>query len=313
MAVLEAQHLTRRFGERVAVADVTFSVEPGEVYGFLGPNGAGKTTTIRIILGLLRPSAGRVLVNGADATREHVLAARSMGAVFEASAFYGYLTGRQILRQAARLRGDVSEDRITCVLQMVGLTARASGPLRAYSLGMRQRLALALALLAKPRLLVLDEPTNGLDPAGIHDMRELLRRLAAEEGVAIFFSTHLLSEAEELCSRVAVVHQGRLIAEGSLADLTRRDRHELEVSVSDPGRAAAVLAPLASVRGTGTQSAWLRIESARDLSQDVIRRLLVADIAINEIRRRRRRLEDVFLELTGQPGTATPVFPSSPR
>jgi ABC-2 type transport system ATP-binding protein len=279
----------------------------------LGPNGAGKTTTIRIILGLLRPSAGRVLVNGADATREHVPAARSMGAVFEASTFYGYLTGRQILRQAARLRGDVSEDRITCVLQMVGLTARASGPLRAYSLGMRQRLALALALLAKPRLLVLDEPTNGLDPAGIHDMRELLRRLAAEEGVAIFFSTHLLSEAEELCSRVAVVHQGRLIAEGSLADLTRRDRHELEVSVSDPGRAAAVLAPLASVRGTGTQSAWLRIESARDLSQDVIRRLLVADIAINEIRRRRRRLEDVFLELTGQPGTATSVSPSSPR
>jgi ABC-2 type transport system ATP-binding protein len=313
MAVLEAQHLTRQFGERTAVADITFSVEPGEVYGFLGPNGAGKSTTIRIILGLLRPSAGRVLVNGADATRQHVLAARVTGAVVETPAFYGYLTGRETLRQAARVRGNVSEDRMSSVLRMVGLAERADSPVRAYSLGMRQRLALAVALLANPRLLVLDEPTNGLDPAGIHDVRELLRRLAADEGIAIFFSTHLLSEAEELCSRVAVVHQGRLMVEGSLADLTQRDRHELEISVSDPGRAAAVLAPLASVRGAGAQSAWLRIESAGDLSQDVIRRLMVADISINEIRRRRRRLEDVFLELTGQPGAATPFSAQPPR
>jgi ABC-2 type transport system ATP-binding protein len=313
MAVLEAQHLTRQFGERTAVADITFSVEPGEVYGFLGPNGAGKSTTIRIILGLLRPSAGRVLVNGADATRQHVLAARVTGAVVETPAFYGYLTGRETLRQAARVRGNVSEDRMSSVLRMVGLAERADSPVRAYSLGMRQRLALALALLANPRLLVLDEPTNGLDPAGIHDVRELLRRLAADEGIAIFFSTHLLSEAEELCSRVAVVHQGRLMVEGSLADLTQRDRHELEISVSDPGRAAAVLAPLASVRGAGAQSAWLRVESAGDLSQDVIRRLMVADISINEIRRRRRRLEDVFLELTGQPGAATPFSAQPPR
>lgn len=313
MAVLEAQHLTRQFGERTAVADITFSVEPGEVYGFLGPNGAGKSTTIRIILGLLRPSAGRVLVNGADATRQHVLAARVTGAVVETPAFYGYLTGRETLRQAARVRGNVSEDRMSSVLRMVGLAGRADSPVRAYSLGMRQRLALALALLANPRLLVLDEPTNGLDPAGIHDVRELLRRLAADEGIAIFFSTHLLSEAEELCSRVAVVHQGRLMVEGSLADLTQRDRHELEISVSDPGRAAAVLAPLASVRGAGAQSAWLRVESAGDLSQDVIRRLMVADISINEIRRRRRRLEDVFLELTGQPGAATPFSAQPPR
>jgi ABC-2 type transport system ATP-binding protein len=313
MAVLEAQHLTRQFGERTAVADITFSVEPGEVYGFLGPNGAGKSTTIRIILGLLRPSAGRVLVNGADATRQHVLAARVTGAVVETPAFYGYLTGRETLRQAARVRGNVSEDRMSLVLRMVGLAERADSPVRAYSLGMRQRLALAVALLANPRLLVLDEPTNGLDPAGIHDVRELLRRLAADEGIAIFFSTHLLSEAEELCSRVAVVHQGRLMVEGSLADLTQRDRHELEISVSDPGRAAAVLAPLASVRGAGAQSAWLRIESAGDLSQDVIRRLMVADISINEIRRRRRRLEDVFLELTGQPGAATPFSAQPPR
>jgi ABC-type multidrug transport system ATPase subunit len=313
MAVLEAQHLTRQFGERTAVADITFSVEPGEVYGFLGPNGAGKSTTIRIILGLLRPSAGRVLVNGADATRQHVLAARVTGAVVETPAFYGYLTGRETLRQAARVRGNVSEDRMSSVLRMVGLAERADSPVRTYSLGMRQRLALALALLANPRLLVLDEPTNGLDPAGIHDVRELLRRLAADEGIAIFFSTHLLSEAEELCSRVAVVHQGRLMVEGSLADLTQRDRHELEISVSDPGRAAAVLAPLASVRGAGAQSAWLRVESAGDLSQDVIRRLMVADISINEIRRRRRRLEDVFLELTGQPGAATPFSAQPPR
>jgi ABC-2 type transport system ATP-binding protein len=307
MAVLEAQHVTRRFGERAAITDISFDVEPGVVYGFLGPNGAGKTTTIRIILGLLRPSAGRVLVNGADATSQHVIAARFMGAVVETPAFYGYLTGRETMRQAARVRGNVSQDRIASVLSLVGLAERADGPVRAYSLGMRQRLALALALLANPRLLVLDEPTNGLDPAGIHDIRELLRRLAVDEGVAIFFSTHLLSEAEELCSRVAVVHQGRLVIEGSLADLTQRDRHELEVSVSDPDRAAAVLAPLASVRGVGAQSAWLRIDSARDLSQDVIRRLVVADIAINEIRRKRRRLEDVFLELTGQPATATAV------
>ncbi|HYM51651.1 MAG TPA: ABC transporter ATP-binding protein [Candidatus Limnocylindrales bacterium] len=298
MAVLEALHLTRRFGRRDAVSDVTFAVRPGEVYGFLGPNGAGKTTTIRIILGLLRPSHGGVLVNGVDATRDHVGAARFMGAVLETPAFYPYLTGRETLRQAARIRGGVPETRIARLLRLVELADRADAPVRAYSLGMRQRLALAQALLAGPRLLVLDEPTNGLDPAGIHDMRELIGRLARDEGVAVFFSTHLLSEAEAICDRVAVVHHGRLMVEGSLADLTRRDRHELEVSVSDPGRAAILLAPLASVHEIGAPSSRVRIESARDLSQDVIRRLMVAGIAVNEVRRRRRRLEDVFLELT---------------
>src|SRR6202022_2352835 len=196
MAVLEVQGVTRRFGERAAVADITFNVEPGEVYGFLGPNGAGKTTTIRIILGLVRPASARVLVTGADSTSQHVLAARSMGAVVETPAFYGYLTGRETLRQAARVRGNVTDDRIAFVLRLVGLADRADGPVRAYSLGMRQRLALAVALLASPRLLVLDEPTNGLDPAGIHDMRQLLRRLAAAEGGAVFFSTHLFGEGE---------------------------------------------------------------------------------------------------------------------
>src|ERR1700674_2188222 len=198
MAVLEALHLTRRFGRRDALRDVTFAVQPGEVYGFLGPNGAGKTTAIRIILGLLRPSTGRVLVDGADATRDHVAAARFMGAVLETPSFYPYLTGRETLRQAARIRGDVPETRIARLLRMVELADRADSPVRAYSLGMRQRLALAQALLGGPRLVVLDEPTNGLDPAGIHDMRELIGRLARDEGVAVFFSTHLLSEAESI-------------------------------------------------------------------------------------------------------------------
>src|ERR1700738_2831646 len=192
MAVLEGHGVMRRVGERAAVADIIFNVEAGEVYDFFGPKGAANTPTSRITLGLLRPSPGRVLVNGADSTSQHVLAARSMGAVVETPAFYGYLTGRETLRQAARVRGNVTDDRIAFVLRLVGLADRADGPVRAYSLGMRQRLALAVAVLARPRPLVLDGPTNGLDPAGIHDMRQLLRRLAADEGVAIFFSTHPL-------------------------------------------------------------------------------------------------------------------------
>ena len=228
MSVLEAVQLSRSFGGRAVIDGLTFSVEPGEIYGFLGPNGAGKTTTIRIILGLLHPSAGYVLVNGADATRDHPRAARFMGAVPEAPAYPGYLTGRETLRQAARIRGNVSAGWMARVLALVGLADAADRRVRGYSLGMRQRLALAHALLAEPRLLVLDEPTNGLDPAGIHDLRELLRQLSQEEGIAIFFSTHLLSEAEELCSRVSVINHGRLVETGSLADLTWRRRRRLE-------------------------------------------------------------------------------------
>ena len=212
---IETDALTRRFGARVAVSDLALRVPEGGIYGFLGLNGAGKTTTIRMLLGLIRADGGSVRIFGEPFRRE-VLA--RIGALVEMPSLYAHLTGRENL-EVTRRQIAAPREAIDRVLAIVGLVADANRLVREYSLGMRQRLGLALALLGSPDLLILDEPTNGLDPAGIHEMRDLIRRLPAEHGVTVFLSSHLLAEVEQVAGFIGIIHEGRMVFQGSLAEL----------------------------------------------------------------------------------------------
>jgi ABC-2 type transport system ATP-binding protein len=225
---LRAEHLAKRYGARQAVVDASFTLRPGEVFGFLGPNGAGKTTTIRMLVGLVRPSSGRVVVAGHDLMREREAALERMGCIVESPDFYEYLTGRENLQHFARMIGPQASTRIEPLAEMLRVRERLDDRVRTYSLGMRQRLGIAQAMLGDPAVLVLDEPANGLDPAGIRELRELLRRLADERGLAVFVSSHLLGEIERMCDRLAIVHRGRVLAEGGMAELTGSGRRPLE-------------------------------------------------------------------------------------
>jgi ABC-2 type transport system ATP-binding protein len=215
-----ARGLVKRYGHITAVDHVDLDVEPGDVYGFLGPNGAGKTTTLRMLLGLIRPTEGRVELFGRDPLAEGARALDGVAGFVEAPRFSPYLSGRKNLELLAAYDGAGARERIGDVLELVELTERAGDKVGGYSHGMRQRLGIAAALLRSPRLLLLDEPTTGLDPAGMRDMREMVRRLAGE-GMTIMLSSHLLGEVEELCNRVAIVRSGRIVYEGVLAELKR--------------------------------------------------------------------------------------------
>jgi ABC-2 type transport system ATP-binding protein len=225
---LRAEHLGKRYGSRVAVADVSFSVRRGEVFGFLGPNGAGKTTTIRMLVGLVRPTSGRVSVGGHDLATEREAALGRLGCIVESPDFYDYLTGRENLEHFARMLGAQALARVDELADLVRLAERLGDRVGTYSLGMRQRLGIAQALLGAPDVLVLDEPANGLDPAGIYDLRALVRSLADDRGLGVFVSSHLLGEVEKVCDRIAIVHRGRALAEGTMAELTAGGSRTLE-------------------------------------------------------------------------------------
>jgi ABC-2 type transport system ATP-binding protein len=226
--VLSAEGLAKRYGEREVVSDATFSLHRGEVFGFLGPNGAGKTTTIRMLVGLVKPTRGRVVIDGHDVQREFEAAMRRVGCIVETPDLYRFLTGRENLEHFARMLGDGAWSRIAELAELVRMTGRLDDPVRTYSLGMRQRIGIAQALLGDPAVLILDEPTNGLDPAGIREMRELIRHLADERGLAVFVSSHILSEVERTADRIAIVHRGRTLAKGTLAELTENGARSLE-------------------------------------------------------------------------------------
>jgi ABC-2 type transport system ATP-binding protein len=218
--VLRTINLSKRYGQRLAVDNLNLEVYRGEIVGFLGPNGAGKTTTIRMALGLITPTSGSVEILGQDVATSKARILPRVGALIETPALYLYMSGRDNLRATAAVLGGVPKARIETVLNMVGLQARQRDRVRTYSLGMKQRLGVAMALLQDPDVLILDEPANGLDPAGIVEMRDLLHRLASE-GKTVFVSSHLLSEVQQLCTRVAIVNLGKLITESSVEDLVK--------------------------------------------------------------------------------------------
>ncbi len=291
--VIETRALTKRYGEAVvAVDDLALRVRRGEVYGFLGPNGAGKTTTLRMLLGLVRPTSGQAAVLGAPPGSPQGLA--RIGSMVEASAFYPFLSGRDNLRVLAGYSG-VNEDRVEAVLDQVGLSARASDRSATYSLGMKQRLGVAAALLKDPELLILDEPTNGLDPAGMAEMREFIRSLA-NGGRTVVLSSHLMGEIEHVSDRVGVIRNGSLIAEGTVDDL--RGRAGLRVRAEPLEEAARLVGALADVDEV------TRVDGLLDVTVDTaqapaINRVLVqAGVAVSELYTQKASLEDVFLELT---------------
>lgn len=246
--MLVARNLTKIFQRRAwrgctpltAVDDLSFSVQRGDIFGFLGPNGAGKSTTIRMILGLIHPTAGSVEVGGCDVQLDGRRALGKVGAFVEAPSFYPFLSGRQNLDIFSGLSGGVSRAEMDRVIELVGLKGREEDLVKVYSHGMKQRLGLAACLLPKPELLVLDEPTDGLDPHGIRNTRELIIRLAHEEKITIFLSSHLLSEVENLCNRIAILDRGKVILHGELVELEREHRR-LEVRVDNPAAAASLL------------------------------------------------------------------------
>ena len=295
--VLATHELTKVFGRSTAVCDLSLTVPPGCLYGFLGPNGAGKTTTIRLLLGLIRPSHGAIEIFGLS-LREHrksILA--RVGSLVEAPAIYPHLTGSENLQVLARLLG-IRRSRIDEALRRVELSDAAHRRAGHYSQGMKQRLGLAMALLNEPRLLILDEPTNGLDPAGIRDVRELLRRLAGESGITVFLSSHLLSEVELLASRLGIVHQGKLLFQGRLEELQgTRGGHTL-IRTNDPPAALELL----KVRVTHcrlNEDGLLDFETSEPEEAARANHMLVqAGFQVYSVETRCDRLEELFMQLT---------------
>lgn len=290
---IETLGLTRRFGERTVVDQLDLRVQENGIYGFLGPNGAGKTTTIRLLLGLIRPDAGRVHVFGEELHRQ--LLGR-IGSLVETPSLYPHLTGRENLDVTRRQIG-AARASIHRVLAIVRLTSAADRLLREYSLGMKQRLGLALALLNSPDLLILDEPTNGLDPAGIHEVRDLLRRMPGEHGVTVFLSSHLLTEVEQIAGFVGIIHEGRMMFQGPLTELRERQNSHIRIGVH---RAEAALEFLqaSGIDACSGGPPFIHV-SGQSQEANKINRLLVENgHEIFHVSVEQESLEDIFLSLT---------------
>jgi len=288
--VIETEALTKRYGESRAVDDLALRVRRGEVYGFLGPNGAGKTTTLRMLLGLVRPTAGRATVLDAPAGQQ----LGRIGAMVEAPAFYPYLSGRDNLRVLAGHAG-VARERIDVVLDEVRLLDRAGDRVASYSLGMKQRLGVAAALLKDPELLILDEPTNGLDPSGMAEMRTLIRSLG-DDGRTVVLSSHLMGEVEQVSDRVGVIRAGTLVAEGTVDEL--RGRAGLRVRAQPRDAARALLARHPGVESVARSGGALAVTADPGLAADLNRVLVTAGVAVSELTTAQSSLEDVFFALT---------------
>jgi ABC-2 type transport system ATP-binding protein len=298
-AVLAAEHLTKSFGNRVAVSDVSFELGPGEVFGFLGPNGAGKTTTIRMLVGLARPDRGSVRIRGFDLARDYSRAMAHVGCIVESPDLYPYLTGRENLLHFARMLQNGAAERIAELARLVALEERLDDKVSTYSLGMRQRLGIAQALLGAPDLLILDEPANGLDPAGIREIRRLVRALASERGLSVFVSSHLLAEVEQMCDRVAIIHRGRTLATGPVSELLSRSRSGYRIAARPLERAAETLQAVlpGAVERDGDEA--LVVSATADAIPGAVRALAAAGVEVFAVERRASTLEDVFLEVTG--------------
>ena len=295
--VIEARGLVKTYdpSARPAVDRVDLTVRAGEIYGFLGPNGAGKTTTLRMLLGLVRPTSGTATVLGEPAGSPSALA--RTGSMIEGPAFYPYLSGRDNLRVVARLAG-VPAARIDPALATVDLADRAGDRFSAYSLGMKQRLGVAAALLKDPELVVLDEPTNGLDPAGMRDMRALVVELG-RQGRTVILSSHLMAEVQEVCDRVAVITDGRIVAESTVEEL--RGGTSLLVAAHPLDSATAVLRDLHVVDDVRRDGADLRVHADPRHTATIVRALVQSGVDVSGVRRDERQLEDVFFEITGRP------------
>ncbi|MDQ6419085.1 ABC transporter ATP-binding protein [Paenibacillus sp. LHD-117] len=302
-AVLELDYVTKRIGGKTLVNGLSFQVGSGEIVGLLGPNGAGKTTTIRMIVGLISMSEGDIRIGGSSVRKQFESAIRHIGAIIENPEFYPYMSGMDNLKQFMRMEGGVSEARIREVSALVGLEDALHKKVKAYSLGMRQRLGIAQALLHKPKVLILDEPTNGLDPAGIREMRDYLKLIAEKEGIGILVSSHLLTEMELMCSRVVVIQEGKLLAVRTIkpdgSDESRQMSVSLEVTDAEQAAQHIAASSKAELQGNDADGGRLIVKLAREDIPAIVKRLTDAGIGIYRIEENKATLEDDFMKWTG--------------
>ncbi len=293
--VLRTRGLTKRFGDLVAVDNLDLEVRKGEALGFLGPNGSGKSTTVGMILGLIKPTSGTIDRQGMPLQR--------IGAIIESPAFYPFLSGRDNLRALALAVGGVGEERIEQLLNLVGLTSSAHKKYQTYSLGMKQRLGIASTLLCDPELVILDEPTNGLDPAGQQEIRALIPHLT-DQGRSVLLASHLLHEVEQVCDRVAILRRGKLLAEGLVSELLQQQAF-LEIGVSDLKAASELIGRLEYVRAVRLEDGFLHVDADADAGSLITKTLADAGIYVSSLSQKHRSLEDVFLELTSEESTVS--------
>ncbi|GIO55184.1 bacitracin ABC transporter ATP-binding protein [Paenibacillus cineris] len=308
--VLSVEHVKKKIGRKWIIHDVTFDVREGEVFGFLGPNGAGKTTTIRMLVDLIKPTSGTIRVCGYDVNKNQEQALRFVGSIVENPEAYTYLTGWENLEHFARMQRGIDRQRIQEVVDIVRLDQRIHDKVSTYSLGMRQRLGIAQALLGRPKLLILDEPTNGLDPKGIKELRQFIRQLA-DEGLAVFVSSHLLSEIQLLCDRVAIISKGRVLAVGPVEELVSENAQYVIWDLSSVGEGRSLLSRQAGVEvisdaeevlddaiiaGMGQEAIVTRMDE--QLVASIVRQLVSAGIEVNGVHKINPTLEQLFLKMT---------------
>lgn len=299
-SIISTSHLSKKYGSVLRVSDLDLRVPEGCIYGFLGPNGAGKSTTLKMILGLVRPTAGDIAVFGEPMMRRNRLAIlKQVGSLIESPSYYGHLSGEENLRIVKTMRG-VPEKNIREVLEIVRLTDAKDKRAAHYSLGMKQRLGLAAALLGYPRLLILDEPTNGLDPAGIQEMRELIKELPQRFGMTVVVSSHLLAEIDQMADHVGIIREGELVFQDSLTALHSRSKHHLALRTTDNLHAQAILRERRLHVSEG-EDGYLVLPLLNDDTTAALAELLVTQsIGVLRLEERQKSLEDIFLELTGK-------------
>ncbi|PLR96561.1 ABC transporter ATP-binding protein [Bacillus sp. T33-2] len=295
--IIQTNGLTKTFKGRNAVENVSLQVKKGEIYGFLGPNGAGKTTTIRMLLGLMRPSKGSIEIFGKDIRKEKLAILRKIGSLVESPSYYGHLTAKENLEVLRKIL-DAPKTRIDEVLSIVRLSGEANRPVKGFSLGMKQRLGIASALLGNPDLLILDEPTNGLDPSGILEIRELIKSMPSQNGITILVSSHLLSEIDQMATQVGIISKGSMIFQDSIGRLRERSNSQISFTVNDPEVARRLLLSKGFQAERKQDSIFLG--SIPDDKVAAIVELLVREqLSVYRVQEERKSLEDIFLELTG--------------
>jgi ABC-2 type transport system ATP-binding protein len=299
--VVQLDHITKVIGNKTIIDQLSFELFPGEIVGFLGPNGAGKTTTIRMIVGLMAPTAGEILIQGIDVQQDFEKAISHVGAIVENPELYKYMSGYKNLLHFARMVDGVTEARIDEVIELVGLQNRIEQKVSTYSLGMRQRLGLAQALLHRPSLLILDEPTNGLDPAGIREFRDYLRMVADKEDVCVLVSSHLLSEIELMCDRTLIIQSGKLIGEKQTRteEETTEAKKQVVVIQATPMEKVISILQTQQIVPLHSNQTSLEIEVERDEIPKLVKNLVAEDVSIFAVETRVKSLEDEFLEITG--------------
>lgn len=298
--IINTKQLTKKFGSKRVVNHVNLQVKKGEIYGFLGPNGAGKTTTIRMLLGLARPSKGSIEIFGKDIKKDKLSILKKVGSLVENPSYYGHLTAYENL-ESVRILLDAPKSRIDEVLSIVRLTKDAKRPVKGFSLGMKQRLGIATALLGNPELLILDEPTNGLDPSGIIEIRELIKSLPKEHGITVVISSHLLSEIDQMATQVGIISKGHIIFQDSITKLRERASSKIKITVNEGESAWKMLLSHGITAELAQQTIYLENSTDEKVAK-VVKSLVDNDYSIFRVEEEKKSLEEIFLELTGKEG-----------